>query len=257
MVKVRRKRWNARVAGVPSTMMTIREESMSRAWRVFATAIFLMFGLTLPSVSVRAADSVTVKVSVDASEGAGNPLTYRWRATDGDIVDQDSPTTDWILPNGPGIHFAHVLVSNGKGGYTEGRIAVNTDKNPTTTVVPRDSYPQATSKIFNIAGKGFFQPDLTKPELKPLDDGQGTIKGTLLLGEFGDTSVCGKRIPFFGVDVTAIVQLRDKDDQPLSETVLNPYAFGEFTLADDTRGTKLFAICEGATETFITFDRGD
>jgi hypothetical protein len=204
-------------------MTTVREESMSRASSVFATAaILLMFGLTLPSVIVRAADSITVKVSVDASEGAGNPLTYRWRATDGHIVDQDSPTTDWTLPNGPGIHFAYVLVSNGKGGYTEGRIAVNTDGNPTTTVVPRDLYPQGTSKIFNIAGKGFFQPDLAQPDLLAIDDGQGTITGRLLLGTPGDESVCGKRIPFFGVDVTAIVQLRDNNDQPLSETVLNP-----------------------------------
>jgi hypothetical protein len=239
-------------------MMTIREESMSRAWRVFATAAsVLMFGLTLPPVSVRAADSITVKVSVDASEGAGNPLTYRWRATDGHIVDQDSPTTDWTLPNGPGIHFAYVLVSNGKGGYTEGRIAVNTDNHPTTTVVPRDQYPEAASKIFNIAGKGFFQPVLAQPDLLPLDDGQGMIKGRLLLGEFGDTSVCGKRIPFFGVDATAIVELRAEDDRFLSRTVLNPYAFGEFTLEDKNGGTKLFAICEGATQTFTTFDRGD
>jgi hypothetical protein len=233
---------------------------MRRAWHLLPiTAIVVMFGLTVPPVSVRGADSITVKVSVDASESAGNPLTYRWRATDGQIVDQDSPTTDWKLPNGPGIHFAYVLVSNGKGGYTEGRIAVNTDGNPTTTVVPRDNkYPQAASKIFNMSGKGFFQPVSAEPDLLlPLDNGQGTIKGVLLLGGFGDTSVCGKRIPFFGVDATAIVQLRDKDDKPLSETVLNPYAFGEFSLADVNGGTKLFAICEGATQQFITFDRGD
>jgi hypothetical protein len=35
--------------------------------------------------------------------------------------------------------------------------------------------------------------------------------------------------------------------------VLNPYAFGEFTLADVNGGTKLFAICEGATQTFTNF----
>jgi hypothetical protein len=54
-------------------------------------------------------------------------LTYQWRSTDGRIIDQDAPWTKWTLPAGPGIHFAYVLVSNGKGGYTERRIAVNTD----------------------------------------------------------------------------------------------------------------------------------
>src|SRR5262249_52703992 len=224
---------------------------MRQAWQLFIVlAIVLLFGLSLPPASVPDADPGTVHVSVDASEFFGNPLSYSWRATDGHIVDQNSPTTEWILPNGPGIHFAYVLVSNGKGGYTEGRIAVNTDNHPTTTVTPRDHYPAAASKIFNVAGKGFFQPDSTKPDRQPLDDGQGTIKGQLLLD---DASVCGKRIPFFGVEATARVQLRDKDDKALSETVLNPYAFGEFTLEDVNGGTKLFAICEGATETFTNF----
>jgi hypothetical protein len=224
---------------------------MTRAWHLFVlSAIVLVFGLILSPASVRGADSVTVKVSVDAFEAAGNQLSYQWRATDGHIVDQNSPTTNWTLPNGPGIHFAYVLVSNGKGGYTEGRIAVNTDDHPTTTVVPRDQYPEATGRISNIMGNAVFQSPIgAKPE--PLDDGLGTIIGQLLLG---DASVCGKRIPFFGVDATARVQLRDKDDNPLSETVLNPYAFGEFTLADvkgptGNVGTKLFAICEGANLT--------
>jgi hypothetical protein len=68
-----------------------------------------------------------VTVSVFAFDWAGNPLTYRWRSTDGNITDQNAPSTEWTLPAGPGIHFAYVLVSNGKGGYTERRIAVNTD----------------------------------------------------------------------------------------------------------------------------------
>ena len=62
-----------------------------------------------------------------AKDPAGDPLAYRWRSTDGQIIDQDAPWTKWTLPPGPGIHFAYVLVSNGKGGYTERRIAVNTD----------------------------------------------------------------------------------------------------------------------------------
>jgi hypothetical protein len=224
------------------------------------TAIVLMLGLTVPPVSVRGDDSITVKVSVVATEFFGNRLSYQWRATDGKIVHPELATTDWILPNGPGIHFAYVLVSNGMGGYTEGRIAVNTDNHPTTTVVPPDQYPKATSRIFNMNGQGVFQSPISAPP-EPLDDGQGSITGQLLLG---DASVCGKRIPFFGVEATAKVQLTDNNgkcalvdnnNKCLSETVLNPYAFGEFTLKDAPGGTRLVAICEGATQTFTNFSR--
>jgi hypothetical protein len=67
----------------------------------------------------------TVNVSVTATGSA--PLHYRWRSTDGTIQDIDAPATSWRLPSGPGLHFAYVLVSDGLGGYTEGRVGVNTD----------------------------------------------------------------------------------------------------------------------------------
>jgi hypothetical protein len=39
----------------------------------------------------------------------------------------NSNITSWTLPAGRGIHFAYVVVSNGSGGSTERRIAINTD----------------------------------------------------------------------------------------------------------------------------------
>jgi YVTN family beta-propeller protein len=63
-------------------------------------------------------------------------LSYRWKATDGTIVDANSPSTTWALADGPGLHFAYVLVSNGKGGYTERRVAVNTDSIGTPLTIP-------------------------------------------------------------------------------------------------------------------------
>jgi len=96
---------------------------MRRAWHLFpVAAIILMFGLTVSPTSVRGDDSVTVQLTVDASAGASDQLSYQWRATDGQILAPKSETTDWILHNGPGKHFAYVLVSNGKGGYTEGQL---------------------------------------------------------------------------------------------------------------------------------------
>jgi YVTN family beta-propeller protein len=79
---------------------------------------------------------IAVQVSVVATDLAGNPLSYRWKATDGTIVDANSPSTTWALADGPGLHFAYVLVSNGKGGYTERRVAVNTDSIGTPMTIP-------------------------------------------------------------------------------------------------------------------------
>jgi hypothetical protein len=78
---------------------------------------------------------IAVQVSVVGSDSSGNPLSYRWKATDGNIIDVNSPSTTWTLANGPGLHFAYVLVSNGLGGDTERRIAVNTDIIGTPKVV--------------------------------------------------------------------------------------------------------------------------
>jgi hypothetical protein len=69
----------------------------------------------------------TVRVSVQATDTSGGVLHYRWRSTDGKITDVNAATTTWVLPPGPGLHFAYALVSNGLGGYTERRLAINTD----------------------------------------------------------------------------------------------------------------------------------
>jgi len=205
---------------------------MRCAWHLLPiAAIVLMLGLTVPPVSVRGDDSVTVQVSVDASEVFTKQLHYSWRATDGHIVDQDYPITDWTLPNGPGIHFAYVLVSNGKGGYTEGRIAVNTDNHPTTTVVPRDQYPMASAVSAPIPDPAFNVPQ---------------IKGTVRLQ---DGSVCGTRDPFFGIDVTAEVVLID-DQGGETVAILNPYAEGQFAIRvpDGRIGLAALLFCENAVE---------
>lgn len=79
------------------------------------------------TATVAAKSSLRVQVSATASDPNGRKLHYRWRSTDGVINDVDSPNTTWDLVDGPGLHFAYVLVSNGAGGYTERRVAVSTD----------------------------------------------------------------------------------------------------------------------------------
>ena len=78
--------------------------------------------------AVLAVVPLQVTVTAIATDPNGSPLTYRWRSSDGQISNVNSATATWRLPDGPGLHFAYVLVSNGKGGYTEQRVAVNTDR---------------------------------------------------------------------------------------------------------------------------------
>jgi hypothetical protein len=74
-------------------------------------------------------DSGTNKTTlrVQASDSDGDTLHYSWRVNAGTIDNVDSPTTVWTLPDGPGLHFAYVTVSDGKGGYVEQQYAVSTD----------------------------------------------------------------------------------------------------------------------------------
>src|SRR5882724_5972331 len=48
----------------------------------------------------------TVQVAVQATDVSGAALHYRWKASDGVLVDVDAATTSWTLPAGPGLHFA-------------------------------------------------------------------------------------------------------------------------------------------------------
>jgi hypothetical protein len=94
-------------------------------------AVVLTFGSLLLALTMNVTSDESrgprVKLTVQATDSSGGSLHYRWRSTDGHLNDIDSATTSWELPAGGGIHFAYVLVSNGLGGYTERRIAINTD----------------------------------------------------------------------------------------------------------------------------------
>lgn len=89
-----------------------------------------------------------VRVSVRAGDVDGDPLTIAWRQTDGTV---SFPSTisaravDWTLPNSPGLHFLYVLVSDGRAGFREERVAISTDG----TVVPnRPGGPAPTPTPF-------------------------------------------------------------------------------------------------------------
>ncbi|HEX7442204.1 MAG TPA: hypothetical protein VF319_19140, partial [Caldimonas sp.] len=71
------------------------------------------------------ADKTTL--SVEAADADGDALSYQWRVTAGSIDNRNARETVWTMPAGPGLHFAYVTVSDGKGGYVEQQYAVGTD----------------------------------------------------------------------------------------------------------------------------------
>src|SRR5262245_21769755 len=51
------------------------------------------------------ASGTTVQLSVTATDEDGDPLHYRWAATEGSISNVDAPTTTWNVPSGSGLQF--------------------------------------------------------------------------------------------------------------------------------------------------------
>src|SRR4051812_6087088 len=84
------------------------------------------------------ADSGVTKtyLSVAAADADGDGLHYQWRVTGGTIDNRDAKETVWTMPDGPGLHFAYVTVSDGKGGYAEQQYAVGSDTLGTEAPVP-------------------------------------------------------------------------------------------------------------------------
>jgi Putative Ig domain len=84
-------------------------------------------GQTSFALQVTVDSAPTIHLVASAGGGPTDTLTYVWKTTDGQVLNANGPVADWLLPPGPGLHFAYVLVSNGKGSYTERRVVVSTD----------------------------------------------------------------------------------------------------------------------------------
>lgn len=124
---------------------------MRTGGKLFLACVFVFSSSFLLKMRARNNEGVTITVSVDASDN--HPLHYQWRSTDGQISNVNAPTTSWTLPKGPGLHFAYVLVSNGMGGYTERRIAVNTD-----TLSPESGEAENSDEIAHEGSNSFYAP---------------------------------------------------------------------------------------------------
>lgn len=104
-------------------------------------------------------------LSVEASDADGDALQYQWRVTAGSIDNRNARETVWTMPAGPGIHFAYVAISDGRGGWAEQQYAVSTDLiDPTLPV--RTPVSHAAPAVVDIDGSTnrlrFFSADSTR-----------------------------------------------------------------------------------------------
>lgn len=102
---------------------------------------------------------------VEAADADGDALSYSWRVTGGTIENRNSRETVWSLPAGPGLHFAYVLVTDGRGGQVQYQYAVSSDglsgaaapraavNNPTPTVTLADENTRGTHRV-RVAAAG-------------------------------------------------------------------------------------------------------
>jgi hypothetical protein len=143
----------------------------------------------------------TVHLHAAASDTAGNSLSYTWKTTDGELLNVNGADADWLLPAGPGLHFAYALIANGHGGYTERRVAVNTDAignpalaPPPVTLAPPPA-PARTGDPLRV-----FAGILGDPLNSPLSPSTGYSPRTYDPGIFifAQDSANGRRYPATG-----------------------------------------------------------
>jgi len=112
--------------------MWMRRASGPHARRAMAMAPVFVGALTLLSCgggtgNSRDAGPNKTTLRVEATDPDGDALHYQWRVTAGSVENRDSNEVTWTLPDGPGLHFAYVRVSDNKGGHVEQQYAVSSD----------------------------------------------------------------------------------------------------------------------------------
>ena len=101
--------------------------------------------------SPSASGSEKTYLSVEAADADGDVLSYQWRVTAGSVENRNAKETVWSLPAGPGIHFAYVTISDGRGGWVEQQYAVSTDLLD-NDVPSRPSVSRAAPAVVDVDG---------------------------------------------------------------------------------------------------------
>ena len=189
---------------------------------------------TNTSTAPPAATGTTVQVSASATDpdNATTPgldtLHYRWAATEGTIDNVNKPTTTWTIPQGSGLQFAYVLVSDGKGGYTESRAAALTFGTvpEQSTASLRAPQPQKTKFLWGaLYADGFnrrvYLPDwdvkIAGPNA-PTDSIKTDKKGEFFFaGLSGDSYTLSYRVPGSGLSIfTGAIPVKTMATSPSS-----------------------------------------
>jgi hypothetical protein len=106
-------------------------------------------GKTSAVLSLEVDSGPTVLLTVTTIPSTG--LSYYWKTTDGQLLGNTTGAqASWMLPQGPGFHFAYVLVSDNNGNCSEARVAVNSDSFGAPSVNP-NAVPIA-KPIYSIVG---------------------------------------------------------------------------------------------------------
>ncbi len=136
---------------------------------------------TVDKKATRLAGGKKFTVSVQVK---GNPkdFTFEWRSTDGIVENVNSTTTTWQAPEGPGLHFVYVLASNGKGGYTQRRLAISTEGEfgvPAVNPAPQDYSPPPSPEINCFQFRSFVRTQ----DVYGRGSSNGNVNGTFLGGD--------------------------------------------------------------------------
>lgn len=67
-------------------------------------------------------------VKLEAQDDDGDKLSYRWGVSGSaeKFVSEDGPSVVWVVPAAEGHHTLYVLISDGRGGSTPGRLDITT-----------------------------------------------------------------------------------------------------------------------------------
>lgn len=71
----------------------------------------------------------SVDLTVDVSDPDGDPLSYLWSVSlgGGTLVTPTSESTEWKLPEQDGFYSVFLLVSDGRGGYSQANLSLRVD----------------------------------------------------------------------------------------------------------------------------------
>lgn len=161
-------------------------------------------------------DSGTNKtyLSVQASDADGDALQYEWRVTGGTIENRNAAQTVWTMPDGPGLHFAYVSISDGKGGNVEQQYAVSSDLLG-TVIAPRAVISRAAPAPATLrwsAGRLRFSAPATPPLLFTPPGGGTAVERQVDLPDVQVQLVQGANVVFSGItDLSGLLALPQLD----------------------------------------------